>query len=405
MLNCNSLLHNNFFKSYVEISQGTWKLLFGGFVNAMSISIPIYISLYLNMMGYNLEKIGNLLAIYGLFGIIGGYIGGILSDKISAITVCKFSLIVSSLFFSIFPFTNGSLQLIPTLSIIGFSTNLFRPAFILAVIENSSLEDLERSIAIRRVAINIGMAFGAAICGIISVYSYALVFFFVSISSILAFLILKNIAPSKYNSSSKTKENQNKDSNKFKFYMMLFALGGVLLIFNQSQSLYPLYLKNTLFFNSAYISGLFALNGLLVALFQVPLSGYFSKKNKYVTCLLGAIFIFLGFGSISWVSSFPALLLSCFIWTMGEMIFFPAHMAMLMRLEAISRGKAMGIYQLVYSSSLFYSPVFGMYLYNYRPNIVWNISILLSLIVVIQLVYFQFKYKSLKQFKLVVKAI
>ncbi len=388
MFNYNLVFNNKFLKNYGEVSSSTWKLLFGGFTNSMSISIPIYISLYLNKMGYNLEMIGNFLAIYGMFGILGGYIGGILSDKISAISVCKLSLIVSSVFFSIFPFTNGSVQLSSILSIIGFSTNVFRPAFILAVIENSRSEDLEKSIAIRRVAINIGMAFGAAICGIISMYSYMFVFFFVSTSSILAFVILKNITSIKSTHPKQFKGTECGNSNKFKFYMMLIALGLVLLIFNQSQSLYPLFLKNTLSYNTAYISGLFSLNGCLVALFQVPLSSYFSKKNKYSTCLLGALFIFLGFGAISWVSSFPALLFTCSIWTIGEIIFFPVHLAMLVRLEAFSKGQTMGLYQIVFSSSLFYSPVFGMYLYNYSPKIVWNISVLLSLLVVFNLYIF-----------------
>ena len=190
MFSNNSFFDNNFLKNYADISPVTAKLLFGGFVNAMSISIPIYISLYLSIMGYTVAQIGNSLALYGFFGILGGYMGGILSDKIFAINVCKISLILSGLFFSIVPLTSEESQLLCVLSIIGFSTNLFRPAFILAVIENADAEDLEKSIAIRRVAINIGMAFGAAVCGLISIYSYKSVFIFVSISSILAFLIL-----------------------------------------------------------------------------------------------------------------------------------------------------------------------------------------------------------------------
>jgi predicted MFS family arabinose efflux permease len=162
--------------SYSGFSSVTWKLVGAGFMNAMGMVLVVYISLYMNSINFSVKQIGILLSVYGIAGLIGGYLGGILADHFPAIKICKVSLFFNAFPLVLFPVSQSYFYLLSICFLLGLASNTFRPAYILALTQGEKPMDMERIIALRRVAINLGAAFGAALFGFIAIINFTLVF-------------------------------------------------------------------------------------------------------------------------------------------------------------------------------------------------------------------------------------
>jgi predicted MFS family arabinose efflux permease len=368
---------------YQGFSKDTWRLLISGFINSMALIIVIYISLYLNSLGYTITEIGFVLTLFGLFGVAGAYCGGVFTNHMSAISICKLSLLLSGILFFLFAFLSNYYIMLLVVGLLGFSANMFRPAFILVLAAGENKGSLESIAALRRVAINLGMSIGAGMSGFLASLNFSFVFYFNAISSIVAFFILLSIKERKQLPEKRDHILQNTNRNsRPTFYFMILSMFLVLLVFNQSDATYPLFLKNQLFINEKYISLLFTLSGVMIACFQVPITNIFRNKNTNWVCALGAFLVCLGFLILPWATSGALITLSCILWTVGEIIFFPAQLAMVIRLSGENKGRSMGIYQMVFSLASFLSPALGSTIYAYNQNILWYLCGLAGIIVV-----------------------
>ena len=270
----------------------------------------------------------------------------------------------------------------------GFNANMFRPAFILVLAGGENTGSLESIAALRRVAINLGMSIGAGICGFLASVNFSFVFIFNGISTFIAFLILLGIKdlPQSQNENNTTSISANSHPQTI-FYFMMLLMFLVLLVFNQSNVTYPIFLKNQLLLNEKDISLLFALSGIIIACFQVPITNIFRNKNTNFVCALGGLLVCFGFLVLVWAKSDALITLSCILWTLGEIIFFPAQLAMIIRLSKKNKGRNMGIYQMIFSLASFVSPALGTTIYAYDQNILWYCCGFTGIIVVLSFLF------------------
>lgn len=372
---------------YSGLSRHMWCLLVGGFVNAMSLAVTIYISLGLNDQGYAVIDIGKVLTAFGVLGILGGYCGGALSDKYSAVKLCKLSLFASSILFLSYPFFENYYAIVLISALLGFFSNLFRPAFILSLTYSSSNNELENHTALRRVAINLGMAFGASFCGLFAEINNDYVFWFNALSSFIALVVIYKLPHVKKTSESSEDFSYASGRLNGQVLYLLLVLLLVLLVLNQSLSIFPLFLKNTIRVSEKSISLIFTLNGLMIALFQVPITRYLKDNFSKDAYIYGAVLICLGFGMNAWFKSYELILFSALIWTIGEMIFFPAQLAKLIRTTEKNKGLVMGFYQVVTSLSQLGAPIIGASLLMIGDDFLWYCcAIVAPLILLISLV-------------------
>jgi MFS family permease len=366
-------------RPYTGFSKDTWKFLGAGFVNATGLTLTIYLTLYLNSLGVSLSKVGWTITLFSIGGLIGGYLGGWLSDKFSALTVCKLSLLISSGFIFLIALSKNYYILSGFVTLTGLFSSLFRPAFILALADQGKSVNLEKIIALRRVAINLGMSFGAAIFGFIASISYSFLFSIIGIMNILAFIILKKINDTG-NINIAEKNAANKAPRNIGFYIVLVLMFSVSLIFNQTQTTYPLFIKNNLNYDVSFISCLFTLNGIVIAFLQMPISSYLTRINTNLTCALGTFLLSMGLSILSICSTKSGVIFSCILWTLGEIIFFPAILTLIIKLSGSKKGKSIGLYQLFFSFASFAAPTLGILSYGYDKNFVWYASGILGIV-------------------------
>jgi predicted MFS family arabinose efflux permease len=228
---------------------------------------------------------------------------------------------------------------------------------------------------------NNSVAFGASICGFVATVSYLLLFWLNALASLLAFFILKGVTDASTQLPQPSESIDGTLNQNFNIYYILSLLFILLFIFNQTNATYPLYLKNELGISISLVSWLYAINGVLIAFFQMPISNFLKNKNISITCAVGALLISLGLASLPLCSNNYFVIGSCIAWTLGEIIFFPAIVLLILKIPNKKRGKNIGLYQLISSISLFVSPALGMFVYSYDKNLLWYLMGIIGLLV------------------------
>lgn len=268
-----------FFKSQVsKIFSSTTRLvlicLFLIFLNSVVQMISVLGTLFLHNLGFRALNIGYIFTFFGIGSLVGGYLGGILSDKFSIINIIKISLIGNAIFIGIFPFYNSFIYFLICMLIIGFFSGIFRPLAILLLFKcNKGLISESKLIAYRRVSINLGFSIGAAILGFLYDYNNHVAFLSISIVLIFGFFLSNLIIVEEKTEHKKEVVSSSRlITNSYIFYILNIILVISIIILNQNKTTYTIFLESFAAISVKNISLLFALNGLIIIFFQVPLS-------------------------------------------------------------------------------------------------------------------------------------
>ena len=176
--------------AYSSVPKPMWWLALVILVNRAGTMVIPFLTVYLTSKGYSLVQAGMVMAIFGCGGIVGGYLGGVLSDRLGFFSVQVVSLLFNGVLF----FLLGRMQTLPqimscvfVLSVVGES---FRPANAAAVAAYSTEVNRTRSYSLNRLAINLGWAVGPAVGGLLASISYSLLFVVDGTTCVLAALLL-----------------------------------------------------------------------------------------------------------------------------------------------------------------------------------------------------------------------
>ncbi|WP_393971841.1 MFS transporter [Oxyplasma meridianum] len=234
--------------------------------------------------------------------------------------------------------------------------------------------------SIIRIAGNVGFAFGPAIGGFLAGISYALVFLAPAIASILEWFVYIFVVK-------ETKAAIDKDSvilRKIRFpWNDKIFMGWSLLIaasffaVGQWGPTLTLFLSTDYLFTAYQIGVMYAINGIVVAIFQLPVNRLVSKLSEPNRISLGLIFYAVTFLLISFSSNFYFILIDIAFLTIGENISTPPITSSIGKMApSDKRGQYYGVFQ-VFSSTL--SPlaiVFGTSILPFflkMPVIFWGI--------------------------------
>ena len=244
------------------------------FINSMAQMITVFISLFLHKNNLPIYQIGILISIFGIGGILGGFFGGFLSDFISPLKIARISSLANALLIVLFMFFHNVWFFGVDLFLMGLFNNLFRPASLLLILAFDSIGKPSIIMSYRRVFVNLGVSVGVMLSGILFNYSELLVFAFSAIVvfiSFIALLFLNIDFNSNYNQSKKNDDSTSNNLN-FQLYFAMLLLTCGLLIYNQQQTIYGIYLNDYLNVDAMKLSSLFAINGMLVVICQIPLT-------------------------------------------------------------------------------------------------------------------------------------
>lgn len=140
----------------------------------------------------------------------------------------------------------------------------------------------------------------------------------------------------------------------------------------------PVFLVRDLKFPESSYGLLFAINTLLIISFEVPITAAITHWSYRKSLSIGSLLFAVGFGGMAFTNTFFEVALTVGIWTLGEMILFPAMNSYVSDMApSFLRGQYMGVYVATFSGGFIVAPWLGtQILEHFGSHSLW-ISMLL----------------------------
>lgn len=402
-------MKNIYFKyiaSFKGLSKEIWFLAFVTFVNRAGTMILPFLSRYLNEeLEFSLENVGIILSFFGIGSLVGHYLGGKLTDKIGFYNIMVRSLLTTGFLFIGLQFVTSFWAMCFSIFFIMSIADMFRPALFVSLKAYSKPENQTRSLALIRLAINLGFIFGPIVGGFLIVNSgYITLFWIDGITCILSTLLFVMLVKKKELHNDEEKEEALQKAEKFslfqdKPYLIFLGISFLMgMVFMQLFFTMPTFHNKQFGLTEDYTGLLMLLNAVLIVLLEMPLVSWIESKKIskpklffYSSFLMGISFVFLLFDSY-----WQILIIHMVFITVGEMISFPFTNTFAMnRAKKGQEGSYMAWYSISFSFAHIICPILSFTIiekFGYKTN--WSLTAIYGLIAMLLSVWL---YQILKK--------
>ncbi|MGH1363268.1 MAG: MDR family MFS transporter [Calditrichia bacterium] len=368
--------------AYRGLPREAWMLSIILLINRSGSIVLFFMSLYLTQeLGYSIAQAGYVLSSYGLGMMSGAFLGGALTDRIGARKVQFFALLTGGLCFLILGYLTDINSILVMMFFAALTSESLRPANAAAIIHVCSPEQRARGFGLSRLAINLGVSIGPAVGGFLATIDYMFLFWldgFTCIgASIFVWLFLPDIRHDDTQSQPEDlPETETVPTPPWRDPIVLLVMFLAFLcsgVFRQLYNTWPIYVRVIEQLTEDQIGLLMAFNAVLVIAIEMPLLHYLERKSQLVVLSIGALFIGGGFGIMPLASGIPHLVFTVFIWTIGEILFFPLlGVFIASRAHSSNRGQYMGFYTFTLALAMVVMTPAGSWVYDvFGPAILW----------------------------------
>ncbi len=360
--------------AYSGLSPATWWLSLVMLINRSGTMVVPFMTLYLTQSRhYGIAKAGLVMAIFGAGAICGGVLGGKLTDKLGFYNVQLSALVCGGIMFFVLSQMSEYVPICICTFVLAVLNEAFRPANSTAIAQYSNEQNRTRCYSLNRLAINLGWALGSAFGGIIASKNYQLLFYIDGLTNIGAAILLRAVLAPQRNTQTPafTKEKlKNKERGKSAYsdkYYMVFIVLTILFAFSffQMFTTIPVFFREELKFTPAHIGIIMAVNGIIIALFEMALVFKLERHNKNLTVMavgtlvMAASFVVFNIMPHGWAVAVVSTLLV----TLGEMMAMPfMNTFMVSRTTDTNRGQYAGLLTAGWSIAQVLGPYCGTHI-------------------------------------------
>ncbi len=369
---------------YAGYPSAFWTLIGATFIDHLggALLFPFFALFVTERFGVGMTEVGVLFAIYAVANVIGSLFSGAITDKLGRRWMLLFGLVVSATS-SLLMIVVKDLALFYTLAaLVGLLANAGGPAQQAMVADLLKQEKLAEGYGIQRVSINLAVAIGPAIGGLLAAKSFTLLFIIDAISSLITALIVFFALPETKPAPREGEPEENLlntlqgygDVVRDRLFMAFWILTVLaIMAYNQLNSTLSVYLRDVHGYTAQQFGYLMSLNATIVVLFQFWIAKRVSGKPAMVMMSLGTILYALGFAMFGFVSTYLFFVLAIVIITIGEMIISPVAQSLVARLAPEDmRGRYMAIYGFSWTVPFAIGPLLaGLIMDNLSPYLVW----------------------------------
>jgi len=345
-----------------------WWLALATFLNRAGTMVLPFLLLYLiRHLRWEPEKAALILTLYGLTSMVAGPVSGRLCDRFGSGKVLCCSLFASSCVMLVFPLVTSAPLIAATTVLLSFFSESFRPAALSIQARVLTPELRQRGFTLNRLAANAGMSIGPAVGGLLASLWFPAIFLVDGLSALLASILMSRLVWGVGVKSGRSTENATEGSP-LKNRNFLTLLAGTFLValgFSQLESTMPLTVVNGLGMSEREFGLLFTVNTIFILLFEVAINQRTAGWKPSNALFWGAALVGLGLGGTALVGGLGSLLAMSVVWTVGEIMYFPAQLS---KVAVMASEEQMGAYMgyLTSSSGLAFTlaPLLGVPLYT-----------------------------------------
>ncbi|PWU18857.1 MAG: hypothetical protein C5B50_08005 [Verrucomicrobia bacterium] len=357
-----------------ELPRGAWILFFGTFLNKFGTFVLPFLAIYMTSLGYSASESGLAIGAYGCGTLIAALVGGYLADWLGRRKTIALSMFSGAAAMLLLSQARSLPAIISMACLTGLTGELYRPASSALLADLVPAGKRVTAFAAFRIAFNAGWAFGPATAGWLAKHSFQWLFLGDAATSLLFGIVAWFALPagvrgmSAGNALGDTIRVVRED---VRFRQILIAAFTALLVFMQIFSSMSLLVSKSGFSPSVY-GTLLSLNGVLVVLFELPMTIVSRRFHPRHAIAIGYLLIGVAFASNLLPRTIGTLTLTLIIATCGEMMAMPVASAYVADLApANRRGLYMGTWGLTGSLAFIFGPSLGMMLFAANPTVLW----------------------------------
>jgi len=328
-----------------------------------------FMTLYLTQsMHYSIGRAGMVMVFFGAGAVCGGFLGGKLTDKFGFYNVQLGALLSGGVMFMVLGQMKSFAAIGSCTFVLALLNDSFRPANATAIAEYSNEHNRIRCYSLNRLSINLGWAVGGALGGFIASKNYHMLFWIDGLTNISAAILLRNVLAPSRNSQTPAKKHKDLTLNASSPFSDRLYLVFILLsifyacMFFQGFAVLPVYYNQRLHLSPFFIGCTMALNGLLIAIFEMALVFKLEQRKRNMHyMIIGAILTGIAFVVFNLLPGEHSIaLISITIMTTGEMLTMPfMNSFWISRTNNNNRGQYAGLYTVAWSIAQVVGPYTG----------------------------------------------
>lgn len=384
--------------AFSGVPRNVWLIALILLVSRSGTMVLPFLAIYCRQeLGLEPAAIGFLLSAYGVGSVVAGLLGGKITEWIGSIPTQILSLTLATPGFLMVGFAKDFTSLFLSLFYLSLGVEMMRPACATATIEFcDDASQHTKAFAVNRLAVNLGMTLGPAVGGFLALIDYQLLFYVNACSTLGALLLTwwcfgwtgPAVDPSREDVTVQKSANSRSPYHDKTFLCFCALTSIAACVLFQFLGVYPLYLKEQFHFQEYQIGLLFAVNTIVIVLFEMVIVSVTAKFPLLRTYAWGQLISCIGFGILPLAAGFsfgitaPFAVFSMLVLTVGEMLtspLGPSYAAS--RASVETRGSYMGLYVTSFSVAVLTAPLAGMWLYAQHPDLVWYVSLIVGALV------------------------
>lgn len=372
---------------YREFPQKFWIVVLVSFIDRVggTLLFPFFSLFITQRFHVGMTQAGVVLGLFSIFGLLGGVIGGALTDKFGRRKLILFGLVFSAVSTLSLGLVNRYSVLFPLAVVIGLLSDIASPAHGAMVADLLPERQRQEGFGILRVAGNMAWIIGPSVGGFVANRSFFALFVIDALISCLVAFLFFRLMPETKPQAPAGKEQESVSST-FKGYglvlrdaaFMAFLVAGVLMgmVYTQMYSSLSIYLRDVHGIQPQGYGFLLTVSAITVILFQFSVTRLIKRKPPFLMMALGTLFYMLGFGMFGFVSLYWWFMLAMVVITAGEMIVVPTSQTIVANFAPEDmRGRYMAAFGLMWALPSAIGPgAAGVILDNFNPNLLWYIG-------------------------------
>jgi MFS family permease len=340
-----------------------WVIWWGTLVNRLASFVGIFLALYLRQEhGFDEAQAGWVVGLWGLGGTLAAPVGGVLTDRVGRRATMLLGLVLGGLAVLAIAFAGDPVLLTVLAFLAGATQQLFFPSSQAAISDVVPMADRPRAYGLLYWAVNLGLAFGFFIAGLVPGRHLFWLFLADAATTFACAGIIAWKVPETrpafhaHESELRGLLRVARDGPYLSFLLLHMAS---LVIFTQFQLALPLDMAAH-GVGSQGFSWLMAFNCIGVVLLQPWLSPLLARVDAARLLAASTLLFGLGYGLNLVASTLPLYLLGATFWTVGEVVGFPAASALVADLAPLPlRGRYQGAFSMTWGLGMALSPVVG----------------------------------------------
>ncbi len=402
-------------ETYHEFPETFWVITFSSFIDSIgNYMIAPFIYLYMsNVFGLSMVEVGLMFTISAIGSLIGGMIGGSLTDKFGRKKIALFGLLVSGAFSLMFVFISKVNTFYILIGILGLLGTIGGPARQAMLADVLTVEKRPEGFSILRIVFNLSATIGPALGGLLASFDFKWLFIGDAISSFITAILfvikVPETHPAKVETSElllevasietqpeKSKSGYSAIIRNWRFMIFVFFSALMGLAYRQAGTTLSVFLTEDLSFTRQQYGLLISMNALMVVVMQFWLTKRIKKFPAFIMMALGSILYGIGLGMYGFIGTIPLAFGAMVIITIGEMVAAPFSQTMVANFAPEDqRGRYIAVYMFVGLIFLMLGPVgAGAIMDNLDSKILWYIAGLLTFAVAFGYVVLHFVTKK-----------